>query len=78
MSRNLQSQATERDRYLKQINSKKWEEKKDSVKLHVYSRKKKEDEMVTARQFEVNECKFRHYSSRRKGSWNSQRQKLKL
>ena len=56
----LQSQATERDRCLKQINSKKkWEEKKGWVKLHVYStsRKKKEDEMVPARQFEVNECK---------------------
>ena len=29
VSRNLQSQATERDRVLKQTNSKKWEEKKD-------------------------------------------------
>ena len=55
--RNLQSQATERDRCLKQIIVKKWEEKKGWVKLHVYSRKKKEDEMVPARQFEVNECK---------------------
>ena len=56
--RNSQSQATERDRCLKQINSKKkWEEKKGWVKLHVYSRKKKEDEMVPARQFEIIECK---------------------
>ena len=52
--RNLQSQATERDRCLKQINSKKNGKKKGWVKLHVYSRKKKEDEMVPAG---VNECK---------------------
>ena len=55
VSRNLQGQATERDRCLKQINSKKMGRKKGRVKLHVYiSRKKKEDEMVPARQFEVN------------------------
>ena len=56
MSRNLQSQATERDRCLKQINSKNGKKKRMS-KASCYSRKKKEDEMVTARQFEVNECK---------------------
>ena len=59
MSRNLQSQATERDRCLKQINSKKkmGRKKRMSKASCIYSRKKKEDEMVTARQFEVNECK---------------------
>ena len=52
MIRNLQSQATERDRCLKQV-KKNGKKKKDDV----FSRKKKEDEMVPARQFEVNECK---------------------
>ena len=57
MSRNLQSQATERDRCLKQINSPKWEEEKRMSKASCIRRKKNEDEMVPARQFEVNECK---------------------
>ena len=59
MIRNLQSQATERDICLKQIDSKKNGKKKRMSKAScIYSsRKKKEDEMVPARQFEVNECK---------------------
>ena len=58
MSRNLQNQATERDRCMKQINSPKWEGgKRMSKASYIYSRKKKEDEMVPARQFEVKECK---------------------
>ena len=46
---------------MKQINSPKWEGKKRMSKASssscIYSRKKKEDEMVPARQFEVKECK---------------------
>ena len=44
--------------------------KKRMSKASLYSRKKKEDEMVPARQFEVNECKS-ITTARRIGSWNS-------
>ena len=36
-----------------------------------YSRRKKDDEMVAATQFEVNECKYITTEQRRKGSWNT-------